>query len=1403
MKRMNCKGVLSFRGAAVLFCFFLSFFVDSFAAGAFGTPYIRNFSRQEYDQHPQNWAIGQDKRGVIYIGNNGGLMEYDGVSWRTYLIPGWAVRSLAIDDTGIIYIGGIGEIGYFVPEAGNNLKYVSLMEHLKKKLSKDQLNFGYVRRTYITKKGVYFWSEPYLFRWDGQDLAVLPCRRDKMEENIFNAMSWCNNTLFVCDKAAGLMQVKKGKLATVPGGEKLKGIQPYTIAPHGVEASGKTFIATREGCFLYDGTGVFPFETEVDDYLKNKLVYYGVRLSSGDYALGTESGGLVIMDQKGGLKRVFDDQSVLQSNVVRSIFEDFQGNLWLGLGYGITKIEYRSPISRLNTTNGLPPVILSVARLGEKLYAGTTTGLYYMPSPGERFRMIPEVRVPCWSLLAVGDSILAAANNGVYHLLPNGKTNKIRGGISYVVGASSRFPGRVWVGQVGSLHGLEFRDGNLEEILHLKVKDEAIRTLKEDANGGLWLGPLGGGVIGITFPSGGGEPALKKYDQSSGLCAGEIRVFKADGRLIFGSQKGIYRYSEKEDRFVPDGMLGNDFRGGSGRIVFQLAQDKNRNIWFHSEGFNYRAIFRNNGTYLVDDVPFLRLPRVQTNVIYPNNEEIWLGGNDELIRFEDVLSKNYMPDFKTLVRRVTVNGNEVIYDGEPLSLSEESAGPVLQYSDRNLRFSFAALFFEDETSTRYRWFLEGYDDGWSGWRDSKSIDYTNLPPGEYTFRVEGRSVYQFEGRRGGYRFSVLPPWYLTWWMLGVYGGFVFFVLYGVVKWRSHRLVTEKLKLEGIIKERTREIAQSNRQLEEQAVRLQQQSEKLQEMDTIKSRFFANISHEFRTPLTLILGPLERLFEGFDDQWAREEFGVMRRNAHRLLTLINQLLDLSKLDSGKMSLKVTSRDIVHFLQGVVGVFEGSVRQSGVELVFQAPGEAVFFYFDGEKMEEVICNLLSNAFKYTPSEGRITLTVRLIEKPELDKEAWAEGLVEISVADTGLGIPRDKIPYIFDRFYQAEKPESKMNSANHMKHVNHKSTGIGLALVRELVHLHGGVIDVSSRPGEGTEFVLRFPKGKKHLLSAGVAEIVEMEDVTEQNNMIENRGEVPVLAAQEDLRPAVSMAPPGQEMSKTNDTAGPGAAEKTENGDGKREKNLVLVVEDNSDMRRHICQTLKQEYRVEEAENGETGLARAQELIPDLIVSDVMMPGLDGYALCSRLKGDIKTSHIPVIMLTAKSSDESVVEGLGCGADDYITKPFSGKILNARVENLVRLRGQLQERAQREMLLQPEEIKVSSMDREFIEELQGVIEKNLGDPDFNVDALGKKLLMSRASLYRKIRALSGEAPGHYIRSYRLKRAAQLLREKFGTISQIAFEVGFSNNAYFTQCFKEQFDRLPSEYQATESV
>ncbi|RMG63159.1 MAG: response regulator [Calditrichaeota bacterium] len=533
--------------------------------------------------------------------------------------------------------------------------------------------------------------------------------------------------------------------------------------------------------------------------------------------------------------------------------------------------------------------------------------------------------------------------------------------------------------------------------------------------------------------------------------------------------------------------------------------------------------------------------------------------------------------------------------------------------------------------------------------------------------------------------------------------------------------------------------------------VQAQNRRLAELDGMKSRCFANIAHEFRTPLTLILGQLERAIEQGGGGGQDDGLRVARRNARRLLRLVNQVLELGSLEVGAAQLNKTRLDLVGFLRSLVGAFEPLAEQKGIQLCFQTDRTSLPVQFDSHRLEDAFRNLLSNAFKYTPAGGRITLSL----------EQGAGRAIRIRVQDSGEGIPADKLAHIFDRFYRAEE----------LPRADREGTGIGLALAREQVHLHGGTLSAASTVGKGSVFTVVFP-----LEALQPVPLVQAVQVPAERAAAPGGGRG--LPPMEKPPPAIPALP----------------------GSGNQPSSRaprILIVEDDADTGQFLVQHLQSGYRLLQARDGTEGLAIARKKIPDLVLTDLKMPGMDGHALCTALKSDPLTSHIPVVFLSARADRDNRLQAFQCGADEYLTKPFHSKELLVRIGGLIALRQSLRRRFQNQLLVRPEQVSADPLDQQFMRQVLAAIHIHLDNEQFNVPLLAREVAMSVSQLNRKLRALIGQSAGRLIRSVRLQRAAELLTQQAGTVAEVCYQVGFPDQANFTRAFKKQFGEPPGSF------
>ncbi len=792
---------------------------------------------------------------------------------------------------------------------------------------------------------------------------------------------------------------------------------------------------------------------------------------------------------------------------------------------------------------------------------------------------------------------------------------------------------------------------------------------------------------------------------------------------------GLNRFDYKANSF----SSFNEEDGLPNDVVYAALPDKNGNLWLSTNKgiscFNPKEkSFRN---YDIRDG--LQSNEFNTSASFLSKSgEMFFGGIKGINYFypDKIIDNPYKPNvvitgMRLFNRSISHKSHPEILDSLITSKKEIN----LSYLENVFSFNFSALDYSSPDRNQYAYRMIGFNDEWIPSGTERNATYTNLPAGEYIFQVKGSNndgVWNEEGTR--IRIIITPPIWKTWWAYAFYLIVFLALLFYIRKYEMNRLqLKSRLQVEQV------------------------EADGLRQLDQMRSQFFANISHEFRTPLTLILGPLENLYDKVKNEQLKLSIKTMQRNAGHLLKLINQLLDLSKLDAGKMSLDIHKNDIIPVVRGTIMAYKSLAEMKNIHLEFSTEYKKLIADFDNEKIETIINNLLSNAFKFTPTDGEIKVAITV----SLQKE----NRLLIKISDSGSGISEDQQKNIFNRFYQVDGSSKRMQDG----------TGIGLALVKELVELHGGNVDVQSKPNSGATFSIALPILKEDLKKSEKYESLNKVQIDALNESAEE------LDTQQEPDIIEQPSPTPKEV--------------------KDSLPIVLVVEDNNDVRAYIHEHLQHNFNVVEANDGQVGVKAAIEIIPDLIISDLMMPKMDGYGLCKKLKTDMRTSHIPIILLTARAGSEDKIEGLETGADDYLIKPFNFKELIVRVKNLIDNRRKLRERFSKQTELKPAEISVNSADEVFLKKVLASIENNLANEKFNLESLSKDTAMSERQLQRKIKALTDQSPKQFIRTMRLQRANELLTKNAATISEIAYMCGFGSVSYFTRCFREQFGITPS--------
>lgn len=1079
-----------------------------------------------------------------------------------------------------------------------------------------------------------------------------------------------------------------------------------------------------------------------------------------------------------------------RSDFVHTITQDARGRIWMGKDYsGIDILEkstwkIRSVVADKDTDRGLShnTVYTLYTDRDGIVWAGTyKKGISYY---GESiFKFDIDYVGDVTSIESEGEdrAWLGTNDNGV--LLWNFSLRRVEKhfklGEAPVVTLLKASDGKLWVGTFnGGLYCIEgnrvrsFKAGEGGQLVSNKIW-----ALQEDRKGNIWIGFLDAGIqclhsSGDTFETidlkkaglddyhvaslcltdeddlviGTASQGVALFDlesrkiktilrekDSTGLAHNEInQVFKDSRGLIWIATRGgldIYDVKTGKLKGLSDIMPDN------GGIIAGIAEDANGDMWITSarQLVHLNVAKKENGDYRFVPHTYNEKDGLQNSdfnirsIRLLNNNAILVGGLYGINVFtpENVHYNKQLP--KVFFTRLSLF-NKVVQVGERIDGSvllpknlDKIGKLTLKYKQNIFTISVASDNLSLPEKTCYMYQLKGFSKEWLSLPEGiHSVTFTNLAPGNYVLNVKAVNSDGYMGEEVAHlNIEVLPPFWMSWW------AYVLYVLAGI----------------GLLFLARRQILKRERE----RFRLHQielEVAKNEEVNNMKFRLFTNISHELRTPLTLIIAPLEQMLKEADNDESRKmRLQLMYRNAHRLLMLVNQLLDFRKGEMSSHHLSLSEGDIISYIQGVCDSFLLMADKKQIHFSFFSSVDHFTMAFDADKMGKIVMNLLANAFKFTPEGGRVTV---MLEHLQEENE-----VIEIKVADTGIGVSDEDKEHIFDRFYQTENKEAGEDAGG---------TGIGLSLVKDFVTLHGGDVTVFDNIGKGAVFVVHIPV--KHV------------DI--QYHPI-NTMPVPGLLSESS----------GQQVDEVDRSQFP----------------LLLVVDDNADFRTFMESSLGLQYRVKLASNGKEAWNFLQncEEMPDLVVSDIMMPEMDGNELCKLIKQDKRTAHIPVILLSAKQTTESKVEGLSIGADDYVTKPFNMTILVLRIRKLIELSRYNASKGTIDPA--PSEIVITSLDEKLIEKAIKYVEDNISRSDLSVEELSRELGMSRVHLYKKLLQITGKTPIEFIRVIRLKRAAQLLRDSQLHVSEIAFQVGFNNPKYFSRYFKEEFGVLPSAYQKKE--
>jgi signal transduction histidine kinase/ligand-binding sensor domain-containing protein/DNA-binding response OmpR family regulator len=1277
-------------------------------------------------------ALYEDKAGNIWVGTSGGALSmydrrrdkfvhYPSGAGVDGFLPNAVIRGICGDGQGRIWIAQF-EAPYVLDPVSGQLSKMDVYNG-NKEVARKPLNCIFEdsrHRVWVgTDGGLFLYSsETKLFRHFIHDNA------DKL--SLVN-----DHVRSLTEDSEGRIWVgtEQGLCALTPDGNGFASIGSMKVTDEVLKGGVITSIRSDRDGILWVGTmaGIHTFDAHSghtvsylpEDGNLNSLTSQSIRSiyidKEGIYWFGTFRGGINKYDKNlnlfpGKFWAAFHE-SGSKSSTVTSFAQADDGGIWVGTdGGGLFEFnEKKDRIQRLNLEWGAGKSddlsVLSLKRLRNgTLCIGTSgKGLILLDPAGAKARQLTNLHGPNYQ------------NEGdIYSILEDSK-------------------GQIWLGTNGdgviliknnkALVRFTPRPASPGDIL-LPINGY-IRAIEEDVKGNIWIGTHGGGLT-VYCP---GTGAFKVYNQSnSPLPSDKIDALLRDSRglMWIGTYGGgLSLFDQKTGQFAnfseKDGLQNT--------TIYQLVEDAQGRLW----------ISTNTGVSAMD-VATRQFHNFTHYNGLPNDNFVHGAGfvaSDGVLFFGSLQGFNYIDPRELTSNRNVPSvmltdlriGTKSVTPGKETAIQQHisiATNISLAYK-QNFSLSFVALNYTLPKQNQYAYKLDGFDKDWNYVGALNTASYTNLDPGDYTFHVKAcNNDGVWSAADTSIHIYVKPPFWLTRYAYALYLLLAILIVWGI----RHRGV-RKVKIRYAMEQ---ERARMSQLLEQE----RREAERLHEFDQLKIKFLTNLSHEFRTPISLITGPLEHLQEKEGNPDKQKQIAMVKRNARRLLNLVNQLLDFRKLEEHELKLNRSDGDIISFLKDASDAFSDIADRKHIHFTVTSDIDYYYTAFDRDKMERILFNLLGNAFKFTQRDGAVSLKIA--------QDPASKELI-IFVADSGVGMSADERIRAFDRFFQGDARSNVLN----------QGTGIGLSITREFVVLHGGTITVESQPGVGTTFTVSLP------LENRSSEISKQAGEEQSAKGAENFSDVrPVaLAAQTQL--------------------------------------TVLLVEDNDDFREYLRDNLLPFYKIVEATDGNLGWQKALSAHPDVIVSDINMPNMDGIELSRKIKSDKRVSHIPIILLTALTDDAYQLAGLETGASDYLTKPFRFEVLNIKIKNLVLLNQRLRETYTRRLNIETPPLELSSAEDQMLLKVTQFIESKIDSAQLSVEELSNHFCMSRTSFYRKIVDLTGETPVEFVRSVRLNKAAELLEKSDMKIAEIGYAVGFTTPNYFTRAFKAKFDLSPSEYVA----
>lgn len=1341
-------------------------FVVRLPAGAQATKiHFKHISNDDGLSNSTVEAIFQDHRGFIWLGTRDGLNRYDGRQLHVYrhqpsdsnsLCDNY-ITSIAEDAGKDLWIGTLNGLSRLNPASNRFINY-------RKQLSNNQISSVFRdrrNRMWVASFG----GAVHRFDEDRQVFIPVPLFRDPQhrsgETHVYILYEDSRGNLWA-GAESGLYQFgeKEGWFEWVPGinqDEK----ELLSIRDLAEDKSGNLLLATENnGLIIYNAqyrtARRHTHQPTRPNSISSNLLRALLVTQNGDIWTGSVNGGLDLFNPGNesfqNFQYVPEDPGSLSQRTVSALLEDRQGNIWIGTHRG--GVNLYTPGAQKFRLYRQQPDGNSLSYNDVKTFCEDRNGNIWVGTDGgglnlfnkktqsfRHFRFDPfhANTLASNEVLSItedreGKLWIGTWGGGLCQLNADGKTFTRYTGPRFIQHIYEDSKERLWIATYyEGLHLFDRKTGtftriNRSETGKTGIAGNNIISIAEDRENNLWFGTDDGGLNRLDGRTG-EFSAWFNHDEKKP----DIRVLTVDskGQLWVG-QSGLFLFDKKQNkfqRFAEDSELNELFIKG-------IVEDNNGQLWISSSNGVFRLNPETSEIRHFNAVDGLQGREFEANAFLRTRDgEVYFGGvNGFNCFYPNEINTN------TFIPPVYITGfnieNKLIIGGPGhpnLDTDISFAETInLSWKEATFSFGFAALNYTASENNRFLYKLEGWDRDWIAADGERKVTYTNVTPGRYTFRVKASNndgLWNEAGRE--LTIIITPPFWQTWWFRLLVAAIVLTGAYYFIRFKR------KVQLERF--------AESQR-------------EKMHEMQL---QFFTNISHEFRTPLTLIMGPVEKLLKENPDSQHNHSYQVIQRNANRLLQLINELMDFRKAESGALRLQVMRGSLNHFLHEIADQFSEMASQKKIRFNIKVDDIGRETWFDRQVLEKIVINLLSNSFKFTASGGEVTLEVLPSLDPfkpsfenslQVDPGSQKNSFVYLRVTDNGIGISKESFSHLFERYYRVSDA--------------HMGSGIGLAFVKTLTQLHKGNIQVFSEKGKGTEFIVGIPMSHKDY---------DPSEIWTQSQ--------PANASLDSL---------SFDKEEKNQTASIGS---TNENNGSLP--VILVADDHEELRGFLKEALEGEFNVLEAANGKDAWEIAKEHFPDIVISDIMMPVMDGIQFCKELKQSPETAHIPFILLTAKASLEAQLEGTGSGADHYFAKPINAELLLQTIRNILSQKQKLRERYRKDHHAELREMAHSNRDREFMDSLLQIIEANLGSPELDIDFVCTQAGMSRTKLYNKVKNITGQSVGDFIRSLRLRKAAALMTETDLSLTDIMYCVGIQTQSYFSKAFKAEFGKTPTQF------